>query len=128
MEAVRQIWGDDKLNHLEHRVDDGFARMDQQFAKMDQQFAKMDQRFEKFEERFDRIDERFEKVDERLERFDERFEKMDERFLGQDARHAKGEIQLGVVEARLKNIEKLQFLFAGSAVMLLATLVGNQLS
>jgi len=60
MEAVRKSWSDERLDYLNHRVDDGFR--------------KVDERFEQVDERFDQVDKRFQQVDERFERFDTKLE------------------------------------------------------
>lgn len=39
-------WNDDKLDHLDRRVDEGFKRMDKEFQRVDQRFEKVDQRFD----------------------------------------------------------------------------------
>jgi hypothetical protein len=66
MEAMRQSWSDDRLDNLNRRVEEGFARVDQRFEQMDQRFvegfARVDQRFEQFEKRFDRLESRFDQL------------------------------------------------------------------
>jgi predicted nucleic acid-binding Zn-ribbon protein len=117
MEAVRQMWSDDKLDHLERRVDEGFDRMDREFAKVDTRFEKMEAQFEKIDARFEKMEARFEKVDERFEKIEDRLAKIDEKLGG-----------LAAIDARLKGVEKMQSLFAGAAVSLLVTVVVALLS
>jgi tetrahydromethanopterin S-methyltransferase subunit G len=49
MEAMRQSWSDDRLDHLNDRVDTGFALVDQRFDQVDQRFEQIDQRFDRIE-------------------------------------------------------------------------------
>jgi chromosome segregation ATPase len=69
MEAMREAWTDERLDYLNHRVDDGFKRVDERFEQVDARFEKLES---KFDTRFDRIDMRFERLDTRFERLEER--------------------------------------------------------
>jgi acyl carrier protein phosphodiesterase len=55
MEAMRQSWSDDRLDHLNRRVDEGFALVDQRFDQVDQRFERLEDRFDHLDERFDRL-------------------------------------------------------------------------
>jgi hypothetical protein len=46
-EAHMNHWSDDKLDHLDRRVDEGFKRMDKEFEKVDKRFERFEQRFDK---------------------------------------------------------------------------------
>lgn len=46
-EAPMSTWSDEKLDHLDRRVDEGFARMDKEFAKVDKRFERIDDRFDR---------------------------------------------------------------------------------
>jgi hypothetical protein len=96
MEAMRNSWTDDRLDHLNLRVDEGFERMgneftridkrvDEGFERMDAEFARVDRRFD---EGFARMDAEFARIDRR---FDEGFERMDREFARVDKRFDKVE-------------------------------------
>ncbi|HYJ21965.1 MAG TPA: hypothetical protein VEW07_08090 [Solirubrobacterales bacterium] len=59
MEAMRQSWSDDRLDHLSYRVDEGFClaaeRSDRIEAEMNHRFDRVDDRFDRLEDRFDRL-------------------------------------------------------------------------
>jgi predicted secreted Zn-dependent protease len=66
MEAVRQSWSDDRLDHLNYKVEEGFRVVDQRFEQVDQRFERvetsirdlrieMDLRFSRLDEKFDRL-------------------------------------------------------------------------
>jgi hypothetical protein len=55
MEAMRQSWSDDRLDHLSDRVEMGFDQVDQRFKQVDQRFEQVDRRFDRLEDRFDRL-------------------------------------------------------------------------
>jgi hypothetical protein len=59
MEALRSTWTDERLDDLNKRVDDGFARVDDQFkelrAEMNDGFRRVDVRFEALDARFDAL-------------------------------------------------------------------------
>jgi hypothetical protein len=42
MEAMRQSWSDDRLDHLNDLVDAGFARVDEKFEDVDRRFGEID--------------------------------------------------------------------------------------
>jgi predicted nuclease with TOPRIM domain len=46
-EAQMSNWNDDRLDHLECRVDEGFKRMDKEFEKVDKRFERIEERFDK---------------------------------------------------------------------------------
>jgi archaellum component FlaC len=72
MEAVRQSWSDDRLDHLNDRVNEGFARVDQRFEQIDQRFEQVDQRFERVETSIRdlriEMDLRFGRLEEKIDR------------------------------------------------------------
>jgi hypothetical protein len=102
MEAMRQSWSDDRLDHLNYRVEEGFrlanekadrietsvsdlrAEMNHHFDRIDNRFDRTDARFDRTDGRFDRTDNRFDRTDGRTEdRFDrvgERFDRLEDRF------------------------------------------------
>ncbi len=55
MEAMRQSWSDDRLDHLNRRVDEGFEQVDKRFEQVDKRFEQVDKRFDRLEDRFDRL-------------------------------------------------------------------------
>jgi tetrahydromethanopterin S-methyltransferase subunit G len=63
MEAMRESWTDDRLDYLNHKVDDGFAHVDVRVGQ-----------FEK------RADERFDDVNRRLDEGNERMARMESRL------------------------------------------------
>jgi hypothetical protein len=62
MEAMRQSWSDDRLDHLNERVDAGFRRVDQRF----------DEVIERFDRRLEGVDRRLDQVDDRLGKLEDR--------------------------------------------------------
>jgi hypothetical protein len=52
---------DDRLDHLDLRVDEGFERMGSEFTRIDKRvdegFARMDREFARVDKRFDRVEE-----------------------------------------------------------------------
>jgi hypothetical protein len=64
MEAMRESWTDDRLDYLNHRVDDGFKHVDERFD-----------RFEKH------IGERLEETNRRMERLESQIEKLNQSFV-----------------------------------------------
>jgi archaellum component FlaC len=66
MEAMRENWTDDRLDHLNRRVEEGFARVDERFEQIDERFAQMDKRFDRMEDRFDRVADRSDQINERI--------------------------------------------------------------
>ncbi len=63
MTAPRESWTDERLDELNRKVDDGFARadkkMDDGFARLDTDIrelrSEMNTRFDRFDARFDRL-------------------------------------------------------------------------
>jgi hypothetical protein len=64
MEAVRQSWSDDRLDHLNYKVEEGFRSVDERFRQVDQRFERveasirdsrieMDLRFGRLEKKID---------------------------------------------------------------------------
>jgi hypothetical protein len=70
---------DDRLDHLNLRVDEGFERMGSEFTRVDKRvdegFARMDAEFARVDRRFD---EGFERMDREFTRVDKRFDKVEE--------------------------------------------------
>jgi archaellum component FlaC len=60
MEAMRNSWTDDRLDYLNHRVDDGFGLVDE--------------RLQQIQGRFDQVDRRFDRVDAELGRVNDRLD------------------------------------------------------
>lgn len=56
MEAVREIWSDDRLDILDRKVDEGFGSVDQRFEQVDQRFGEVDRRFWEVAERVGRVE------------------------------------------------------------------------
>lgn len=71
METPMENWNDDRLDELNRRVDDGFAKVDRRFEKFEGEvkegFARVERRFEQMDRRFEQMDRRFEQVDRRFE-------------------------------------------------------------
>ena len=65
---MRETWSDDRLDVLNHKVDDGFREVAQRFGQVDQRFAQVDQRFEQVDKRFDRLEDRFERLEYKFDR------------------------------------------------------------
>lgn len=59
VDAMRNSWTDDRLDALNHRVDDGFKQVDERFKQVDQRFDQVDQRFDRMEGELHRINDRF---------------------------------------------------------------------
>lgn len=53
---MRQEWGDDRLDLLDQKVEDGFQRMDQRFNGIDHRFELVDQQFESVNQRLERVE------------------------------------------------------------------------
>jgi predicted nucleic acid-binding Zn-ribbon protein len=71
MEALMQgDWNEDRLERLERKVDEGFARMDHQFALIDQRFTGIDQRFAGIDQRFAHVDLQLKEIDRRIDRLE----------------------------------------------------------
>ena len=51
MEAMRESWTDDRLDHLNRRVEEGFARVDDRFDEMSKRFDRMEDRYDQTNER-----------------------------------------------------------------------------
>jgi prefoldin subunit 5 len=49
MEAMRESWTDDRLDHLSERMDERFDRVDERFRQMDERFRQVDQRLDRVE-------------------------------------------------------------------------------
>ena len=83
MEAMRESWTDDRLDYLNHRVDDGFKRADERVGRFEKH---VDERFAQFEklvgERLDHADERANErsklADERLGRLESTVSQLDQ--------------------------------------------------
>ncbi|UQS21719.1 hypothetical protein L1857_02205 [Amycolatopsis thermalba] len=61
-----------RLDRLERKVDEGFARVDARFEQVDLRFEQVDARFEQVDRRFEQVDRRFEQVvDQMNARFDQ---------------------------------------------------------
>jgi archaellum component FlaC len=58
MEAMREAWTDERLDYLNHRVDDGFKRVDERFKRVDERFEQVDKRFDKVDKQFERLNDR----------------------------------------------------------------------
>jgi hypothetical protein len=52
MEAMRETWTDDRLDYLNHRVDDGFKRVDERFDEADRRMARLESQFERLNDNF----------------------------------------------------------------------------
>lgn len=121
METPMTEWNDDRLDELNERMKDGFAKADQD---MKAGFAEVDKRFEKVDERFVRLEG---EMKEGFAKVDERFAHMDKRFEGVASKEEMSEVR---VELRSLNerFDRLLHAMAVSAVgfagALLATLVG----
>lgn len=70
MESPMTEWNDDRLDDLNGRVNEGFAKVDERFIRLEGEmkegFAKVDQRFDKVDQRFDKVDGRFAEMNERF--------------------------------------------------------------
>ncbi|MFT3866600.1 MAG: hypothetical protein QM729_20250 [Solirubrobacterales bacterium] len=67
-------WTDEKLDALEKKVDDGFARMS---SRMDVEFARNEERFRAIDERFVEVGRRFDRMEGDMK---EGFARMDAKF------------------------------------------------
>lgn len=59
----REKWADERLDALNRKVDNGFARLDGDIKDLRQD---MNARFNAVDARFDRIDTRFDKIEDRM--------------------------------------------------------------
>jgi tetrahydromethanopterin S-methyltransferase subunit G len=68
MEAMmeRRGWSDDRIDALDHKVDEGFRHVDQRFDQVDKRFEQVDKRFEQVDKRFDQVDKRFDRIEGEL--------------------------------------------------------------
>jgi len=85
---TRESWTDERLDDLNVRVSEGFARLDSRIdeglrevrVEMREMRAETNERFEGMERRFEQIDKRFAHMDDRLNtsfgRIDERLDSM----------------------------------------------------
>jgi hypothetical protein len=86
MERPMTEWNEDRLDELNGRVNDGFAKVDERFIRLEGEikegfalvhremregFVRVDGEMNR---RFGEVDKRFEGIDRRLERIDKRFE------------------------------------------------------
>ncbi|MGC1853306.1 MAG: hypothetical protein WA687_12790 [Solirubrobacterales bacterium] len=46
MEAVRESWTDERLDYLNHRVDDGFKQVDERFGRLESRVERIDNRLD----------------------------------------------------------------------------------
>jgi hypothetical protein len=58
MEAMREAWTDERLDYLNHRVDDGFKKVDERFRQVDERFRHVDRRFDRVDDQLGRINDR----------------------------------------------------------------------
>jgi uncharacterized protein YdcH (DUF465 family) len=49
MEAMRESWTDDRLDHLSQKMDERFDRVDERFKQVDERFKQIDGRFDRVE-------------------------------------------------------------------------------
>jgi archaellum component FlaC len=49
MEAMREAWTDERLDHFRARVDERFDRVDERFDEVDRRFEEVDRRFDRVE-------------------------------------------------------------------------------
>jgi hypothetical protein len=63
METMREAWTDDRLDDLNHKVDEGFRKVDKRFDRLE----------DEIDARFNRVDDKFDSLEARL---DERFDAM----------------------------------------------------
>lgn len=125
MEAMRNSWTDDRLDHLNHRVDEGFERMGEEFARVDKRFdegfERMDREFARVDTRMDegfaRMDREFARVDKRM---DEGFARMDKEFTRVDKRFDKVEEAIVTLSG---NVESLRTTLEIGLVGLLGTVI-----
>jgi archaellum component FlaC len=54
--TVRRGWSDDRIDGLEHKVDEGFRHVDMRFEQVDKQFAQVDKQFDQVNERLGRLE------------------------------------------------------------------------
>jgi hypothetical protein len=53
MEAMREAWTDERLDYLNHRVDDGFKKVDERFRQVDTRFDRVDAELARVNDRID---------------------------------------------------------------------------
>lgn len=70
VEGKVSSWNDDRLDALNRRVDDGFAKVDKRFERvegeMKEGFARVDKRFEQVDKRFEQVASREDLAEMRL--------------------------------------------------------------
>jgi DNA repair ATPase RecN len=102
MEAMRQQWSDDRLDHLQHRMEEGFRLADERADRIEKSVEDLGSEMRAgFAALAKQIDERFEQVDARFEQVDERFKQVDARFEQLDSRFDRTDKRIGDVEERL---------------------------
>jgi Chordopoxvirus multifunctional envelope protein A27 len=77
MEAMRESWTDDRLDYLNHKVDDGFKHVDERFGHFEK---RVDER-RRLDEGFKQVNKNFKQVDERLARMESRGDHLSKNFL-----------------------------------------------
>ena len=46
MEAMRDSWTDNRLDYLNHRVDNGFRQVDERFSRLESRVERIDERLD----------------------------------------------------------------------------------
>ncbi|HET7506784.1 MAG TPA: hypothetical protein VFJ53_00350 [Solirubrobacterales bacterium] len=132
MEREMTHWNDDRLDELNGRMKEGFAKVDK---RADERFAEVDQRFEQVDKRFEQVDKRFDKVDEHFVRLEGEMKEgfaASDRNMKQGFAEVKAEIrQMGDhLEKRIDRVsnrlDRFMFtVFAAGAGLLVAALNGG---
>lgn len=94
MDTVREKWTDERMDDLNHRVDEGFRESREEMRALRTESreemravrAEMNSRFDAVDSRFDAIDSRFSSVDSRFDTIDKHFGSVDSRFATMDSR------------------------------------------
>lgn len=125
MEAVREIWSDDRLDILDRKVDEGFSHVDRRFEEVDRRFAQVDQRFEEAGRRFEQVDQRFGEMDRRFGEVAERVGRVEGELTElRTAMESKFERIGGQLDDLKDQMVRLFALMAGASCTLLAAVVG----
>jgi hypothetical protein len=51
MDILRESWTDERLDYLNHKVDEGFRQVDKRFDRLESRIDQMDARFEQMNDR-----------------------------------------------------------------------------
>jgi hypothetical protein len=92
MEAMRESWTDDRLDHLNHRVEEGFKHVEERVGRFEKHVGerlnqveavvgeRLDHAERRADERFRNLTWRHDESDRRMARLESGFDRMDQNF------------------------------------------------